>query len=91
MVTSRSASSPRLTALMRRSGRVCGVAVIEDFGLAASQVHGGPPDRLFQAGSISKPVTALAALELAERLAAPAARPHVRPGRLVLPGLPAGR
>jgi CubicO group peptidase (beta-lactamase class C family) len=50
--------------LMRRPAKVCGVAVIEDFELAWSQVGGAPPDTLFQAGSISKPVTALAALEL---------------------------
>lgn len=47
----------------RRPGKVFGVAVLEDFEV----VSGGPPDRLFQAGSISKPVTALAALELAGR------------------------
>jgi CubicO group peptidase (beta-lactamase class C family) len=57
----------RVTTLMRRPGKVLGVAVIEDFGLAWSRVCGGPPDTLFQAGSISKPVTALAALELAAR------------------------
>ena len=57
----------RVTTLMRRPGKVLGVAVIEDFGLAWSRVCGGPPDTLFQAGSISKPVTALAALELVAR------------------------
>jgi len=41
--------------------------VIEDFELAWSEIRGGPPGLLFQAGSISKPVTALAALELAAR------------------------
>jgi CubicO group peptidase (beta-lactamase class C family) len=54
-----------VTALLRRSRKVLGVAVIEESGLAWSA--GGPPDRLFQAGSIAKPVTALAALELAAR------------------------
>ena len=44
-----------------------GVAVIEESGIAWSRAAGGPPDLLFQAGSISKPVTALAALELAAR------------------------
>lgn len=54
-------------ALLRRSRHVLGVAVIEDSRIAWSGPAGGPPDRLFQAGSISKPVTALAALELAAR------------------------
>ena len=44
-----------------------GVAVIEDFGIAWTQGAGGAPDQLFQAGSISKALTALAALELAAR------------------------
>lgn len=59
--------SERLAALMNRPGQVFGVAVIEDFRLARSAVRGAPPDALFQAGSISKPVTALVALELAAR------------------------
>jgi CubicO group peptidase (beta-lactamase class C family) len=53
--------------LLRRSRHPLGVAVIEDFGIAWCQAAGGPPDLLFQAGSVSKPVTALAALELAAR------------------------
>ena len=61
----RSAPGERVTALMGRQGLVFGVAVIEGFGVTWSRVVGGPPDALFQAGSISKPVTALAALELA--------------------------
>jgi CubicO group peptidase (beta-lactamase class C family) len=44
-----------------------GVAVIDQGELAWSQVAGGSPDRLFQAGSISKPVAALVALELVGR------------------------
>jgi CubicO group peptidase (beta-lactamase class C family) len=56
-----------VTALLRRSRNVLGVAVIEQSGIAWTRTTGGPPDRLFQAGSISKPVTALAALELAAR------------------------
>jgi CubicO group peptidase (beta-lactamase class C family) len=56
-----------VTALLRRSRKVLGVAVIEQSGIAWSRATGGPPDQLFQAGSISKPVTALAALELAAR------------------------
>lgn len=52
---------------MGRPGKVSGVAVIEDFELAWSQVSGGPAGLLFQAGSISKPVAALAALELVAR------------------------
>jgi CubicO group peptidase (beta-lactamase class C family) len=56
-----------VAALLRRSKTVLGVAVIEESSVAWSRVEGGPPDRLFQAGSISKPVTALAALELAAR------------------------
>jgi CubicO group peptidase (beta-lactamase class C family) len=54
-----------VTALLRRTGKVLGVAVIEGSSIAWSRAAGGPPDQLFQAGSISKPVTALAALELA--------------------------
>jgi CubicO group peptidase (beta-lactamase class C family) len=57
----------RVAALMERSWPVYGVAAIEGFGVAWSRVVGGPPDALFQAGSISKPVTALAALELVGR------------------------
>ena len=56
-----------VTALLRRPGRVLGVAVIEGSSVAWSRAVGGPPDQLFQAGSISKPVTALAVLELAAR------------------------
>jgi len=56
-----------VTALLRRSRTVAGVAVIAESGIVWSRAAGGPPDRLFQAGSISKPVTALAALELAAR------------------------
>lgn len=59
--------SEPVSALMQRCGKVCGVAVIEGSGLAWSGVAGGAPDALFQAGSIAKPVTALAALELAAR------------------------
>jgi CubicO group peptidase (beta-lactamase class C family) len=44
---------------------VVGVAVIEESAIAWSRATGGPPDQLFQAGSISKPVTAMVALELA--------------------------
>jgi CubicO group peptidase (beta-lactamase class C family) len=64
-----SSSSPgeSLTALMKRSGKVSGVALIDDFDIAWSRVVGGAPDRLFQAGSISKPVTALVAHELVAR------------------------
>jgi CubicO group peptidase (beta-lactamase class C family) len=54
-------------ALLRRSRRVLGIAVIEGFGVAWSRIINGPADRLFQAGSISKPVTAMVALELAAR------------------------
>jgi CubicO group peptidase (beta-lactamase class C family) len=67
MVTSTSSPGKTLTALMQRSRKVLGVAVIEESRVAWSQVAAGPPDRLFQAGSISKPVTALVALELAAR------------------------
>jgi CubicO group peptidase (beta-lactamase class C family) len=51
----------------RHRAKVFGVAVVDRYDIAWSRVIGGPPDRLFQAGSISKPVTALAALELAAR------------------------
>lgn len=54
-------------ALLQRSGKVFGVAVIDGFDIAWTRVVGAAPDRLFQAGSISKAVTALAALELAAR------------------------
>jgi CubicO group peptidase (beta-lactamase class C family) len=46
---------------------VFGVAVIRDFDLAWTKIVGGPSDRLFQAGSISKSIAALAALELVAR------------------------
>src|SRR5215468_8011832 len=52
---------------MRRSGKACGVAVIAGSDVAWSGVECGAPGALFQAGSIAKPVTALAALELAAR------------------------
>jgi CubicO group peptidase (beta-lactamase class C family) len=52
---------------MQRSKKVCGVAVIDGFDIAWTRVIGAAPDVLFQAGSISKPVAALAALELAAR------------------------
>jgi CubicO group peptidase (beta-lactamase class C family) len=61
------APSKPVTALMQQSKHVCGVAVIDGFDIAWSRIAGGAPDRLFQAGSVSKPVTALAALELAAR------------------------
>jgi len=67
MPTSAYQPSESVTAMLRRSKTVCGVAVIEESAIAWSQAAGGPPDRLFQAGSVSKPVTALAALELAAR------------------------
>ena len=54
-----------VTTLLQRTRKVYGVAVIEDFGIAETRVTGSEPDLLFQAGSIAKPVTALAALELA--------------------------
>lgn len=56
-----------VTALLSGSSSACGVAVIEESAIAWSRVAGGPPGLLFQAGSISKPVTALAVLELAAR------------------------
>ena len=64
-----SAYSPgkSVTALLRTPGKVLGVAVIEGSSIAWIHAAGGPPDQLFQAGSISKPITALAALELAAR------------------------
>jgi CubicO group peptidase (beta-lactamase class C family) len=61
------APSEALAAWLRRSSKVCGVAVIDGYGIAWTWPDRGGPDRLFQAGSISKPVTALAALELAAR------------------------
>jgi len=59
--------SESVRALMRRSGKACGVAVIAGSDVAWSGVECGAPGALFQAGSIAKPVTALAALELAAR------------------------
>lgn len=67
MLTSALAPGAQVSALLERTRKVCGVAVIEGSGVAWSRVVGGPPDLLFQAGSIAKPVTALAALELAAR------------------------
>jgi CubicO group peptidase (beta-lactamase class C family) len=66
-MTSPTSPTAAVAALLQRSRGVAGIAVIEEFGVAWSRIAGGPPDRLFQAGSISKPVTALAALELAAR------------------------
>ncbi|MGH3301656.1 MAG: serine hydrolase domain-containing protein [Streptosporangiaceae bacterium] len=51
-------------ALLPRYRKVLGVAVIEDAEISWSRVVGAPADRMFEAGSISKPVTALAALLL---------------------------
>jgi CubicO group peptidase (beta-lactamase class C family) len=64
-----SAYSPgqSVTALLRRSRNAVGVAVIEESAIVWTRAAGGPPGQLFQAGSISKAVTALAALELAAR------------------------
>jgi CubicO group peptidase (beta-lactamase class C family) len=56
-----------VTAMLRRYGKVLGVAVIAESGIAWTWPAGRVADRLFQAGSLSKPVTALAALELAAR------------------------
>ena len=67
MAASTCSPGESVTALLRRSGKVLGVAVIEDSRIAWSRSAGGPADQLFQAGSISKPVAALAALELAAR------------------------
>jgi CubicO group peptidase (beta-lactamase class C family) len=67
MPTSAIAPAGPLTALLERTSKICGAAVIEGFGVAWNGGSGGGPDPLFQAGSISKPVTALAALELAAR------------------------
>ncbi len=44
-----------------------GVAVVEGFQVGWNRVVGAAPDALFQAGSISKPVSALVALELVGR------------------------
>jgi CubicO group peptidase (beta-lactamase class C family) len=61
-------SSP--AALMSKSRAACGVAVIRGSEVAWAKTRGGRPDLLFQAGSISKPVAALTALELVARGAA---------------------
>jgi|SRR5271154_594065 len=53
-----------LTALLEQPGKVFGVAVIADQRIAWAQTRGCPPGTVFQAGSISKPVTALVALRL---------------------------
>lgn len=39
-----------VTALLRRSRTMVGVAVIEESGIAWTRAAGGPPDRLFQRG-----------------------------------------
>jgi beta-lactamase family protein len=49
------------------SRQAAGAAIIRNFQVAWSGASAGAADLLFQAGSISKPVTALAALELAAR------------------------
>jgi CubicO group peptidase (beta-lactamase class C family) len=69
MTAQKSSPSAALTALMEQPGapEVFGVAVVDNFDVAWSRIVGGAPDRLFQAGSISKPVAALVALELAAR------------------------
>ncbi|HEY1324544.1 MAG TPA: serine hydrolase domain-containing protein [Streptosporangiaceae bacterium] len=56
-----------LAAWLRRSTKVFGVAVIDDFRVDWTWPAGDEAGRLFQAGSISKPVTALAALALVTR------------------------
>jgi CubicO group peptidase (beta-lactamase class C family) len=63
------AASPgrSVTALLDRTRKVVGVCVTEEFGIAWSRVAGAAGEPMFQAGSISKPVTALVALELAAR------------------------
>jgi CubicO group peptidase (beta-lactamase class C family) len=67
MLTSALAPGRQVTALLEHTRKVCGAAVIDGFEVAWSRTVGGPPNLLFQAGSIAKPVTALAALELAAR------------------------
>ncbi len=67
MLASTRSPAEQVTTLLQRAGKVCGAAVIDGFDIAWSTVSGGPPDLLFQAGSIAKPVTALAALELVAR------------------------
>lgn len=51
--------------LLRSTETPIGIALVDDFNVGAS--FGAPSDTLFQAGSISKAVTALVALELAAR------------------------
>jgi len=53
-----------LTALLEQPGKVFGIAVTADRRLAWTQTRGCAPGTVFQAGSISKPVTALVALRL---------------------------
>jgi CubicO group peptidase (beta-lactamase class C family) len=65
VIPPRARPGDRVTALLERSPSAVGLAVIADFELAWSETRGGSAGMLFQAGSISKPVTALAALELA--------------------------
>jgi CubicO group peptidase (beta-lactamase class C family) len=60
----------RAAALINRSSAACGAAVIRHGEIAWSATRGGSRALLFQAGSISKPVAALAALELVARGAA---------------------
>lgn len=58
---------PPMTAALARSRKPVGAAIIKDFQVAWHGASPGAAGLLFQAGSISKPVTALAALELAAR------------------------
>ncbi len=56
-----------LESLSRRTKRVFGIAVIDGFRLDRVQIAGTAKDSLFQAGSISKSLTSLVALELVTR------------------------
>ena len=56
---------PAVAAFLERVRATCGIAVIQRNEIAWSRTTGGDQMTLFQAGSVSKPVAALAALELA--------------------------
>src|ERR1700691_6579386 len=60
-----SSADSALSALVKGSKYSCGIVIIEGGEISRTETAHGDDATLFQAGSISKPVTALVALELA--------------------------
>jgi CubicO group peptidase (beta-lactamase class C family) len=67
MTTITLSPGPPVTTGLIRARQPAGAAIIKDFQVAWSGASPGAAGLLFQAGSISKPITALTALELAAR------------------------